>query len=144
MHYKWFIVCLFQGYRTFAWWIESVFAEFPGLHMRHKTIEMVCAHILSRGVLGASVHTKRKNTWKWILFAFSSFGIIEEIIANKRKLQLQSFEPSLLQPLKHRRLFPVLSILYGMAFFFKNCSDLSSTKFVLMKLKIASLIFFWS
>ena len=40
-------VCLFvQGYdRSIAWQIKSVFAEFPGLLMRHEAIEMVFAHI---------------------------------------------------------------------------------------------------
>ena len=35
-----------QGWnRSFASRIKSVFAEFPGLLMRHEAIEMVCAHI---------------------------------------------------------------------------------------------------
>ena len=58
-----FFCCLFQGWDwTFAWRIESVFAEFPGVIMRHESIEMVCAHVLQSreppphnwGLLGAS------------------------------------------------------------------------------------------
>ena len=49
-------VCLFMGtIAPLPQESKSVFAEFPGLVMRHKAIEVVCAHVKDAYINGCYI-----------------------------------------------------------------------------------------
>ena len=63
---------------SFAWRIKSVFAEFPGLVMRHEAIEMVCAHVAK------TKHPLHIIVMVWIVRGRSQTTLLYEMPSNPK------------------------------------------------------------